>query len=248
MINYIYDGSFEGLLTSIYEAYYRHEFPKNIWTRGNIQESFLESYVHIETNLVNAQKVFKSIKEKISEASFDYAFYTHLSELRDAGTWIYNYLRLGWKLGSKVDLYEADDKVLVVHNTSRKVLGESHRMLGLLRFKQIGESLYYSVMEPDYNIAGLIAPHFADRLSDQNFIIHDVRRGIAVVYNQEDWTLIDANFEYLPQNEEGENDFQSLWKGYFRNISIKNRVNTRLQRKNMPARYWKHLTEKQLCD
>jgi probable DNA metabolism protein len=38
--------------------------------------------------------------------------------------------------------------------------------------------------------------------------------------------------------------FQDLWKGYFKSMTIKERINPRLHRKNMPARFWSELTEK----
>ena len=39
--------------------------------------------------------------------------------------------------------------------------------------------------------------------------------------------------------------FKQLWKTYFKAISIRERLNPRKQRNDMPVRYWKHLTEKQ---
>jgi probable DNA metabolism protein len=44
---------------------------------------------------------------------------------------------------------------------------------------------------------------------------------------------------------EGDAFYQTLWKSYFENISIKERKNLRLQRQHMPRRFWKYLTEKQ---
>ena len=39
--------------------------------------------------------------------------------------------------------------------------------------------------------------------------------------------------------------FQQLWKTYFKVICIKERMNPRKHRQDMPVRYWKYLTEKQ---
>ena len=38
--------------------------------------------------------------------------------------------------------------------------------------------------------------------------------------------------------------FQRLWKGYFDAMTIRERINPRLQRQMMPKRYWRFLTEK----
>ena len=42
---------------------------------------------------------------------------------------------------------------------------------------------------------------------------------------------------------EDERQFQLLWKNYFRALAIPQRINERQQRRMMPRRYWKHLTE-----
>ena len=39
--------------------------------------------------------------------------------------------------------------------------------------------------------------------------------------------------------------FQQLWKTYFKAICIKERLNPRKHKQDMPVRYWKYLTEKQ---
>jgi probable DNA metabolism protein len=44
---------------------------------------------------------------------------------------------------------------------------------------------------------------------------------------------------------EDEQLFQKLWKAYFKSLTIKERINPKLQRQHLPKRYWKYLTEKQ---
>ncbi|MDK2809788.1 MAG: hypothetical protein PWR27_497 [Petroclostridium sp.] len=244
MLNYIYDGSFEGLLTAIYETYYRHEIPENILPEQNLQEQLLYKNVHIVTDIEKADKVYNSIREKISVSALQHVFYVFLSELAGAGTWIYQYLRFGWKVGREVDLYITDDRVLKIHTISRKVAVERHRMLGLIRFRYLEGDTYYAPIEPDYNIVGLVAPHFAKRFAGQNWIIHDVKRNLAAVYNQRGWIITDINVNSELNLEEKEKDYQTLWKQYFKSIAIESRVNPKLQRRCMPVRYWRYLVEK----
>ena len=40
MLHYIYDGSFDGLLTSIYEAYYRRGDIEDIVPKDSMEEKF----------------------------------------------------------------------------------------------------------------------------------------------------------------------------------------------------------------
>ena len=241
-MNYIYDGTFEGLLTSIYEAYYRRQEPSGILKNENLQQSLFDECIYIETDIEKSQKVYESIRKKISQRALQHIYYTYLSDHIDSGTLIYRYLKLGFKAGGKIDSMLSDQRVLDVHNTSKKVSFERHRMLGLLRFKKVSDNLFYAAIEPDHNIVPVLASHFAKRFSDQNFIIHDLKRKHAVFYNTKEWVITDFD-EVLPDSFD-ERNYEKLWKEYFTSIAIKERVNPRLQKQFMPKRYWIHLTEK----
>lgn len=244
MLYYTYDGSFDGLLTCIYEAYYRKEIPEKILPKEDYEGNLLSKEVYIDTDEEKAKRVYDSIKSKISNRALENVFYTYLAELPDLEIWIYRYLKLGWKMGRNVDLKLADDRVLKIHNTRLGVDRERHLMLGLIRFRLLEGNIYYAPFEPKFNIVGLIAPHFAERLADQNWIIHDVKRGVGAVYNREEWIISDIDIKKEPKYGEDEVIYQSLWKEYFKSIAIKNRINPRLQKRNMPMKYWRYLVEK----
>ena len=246
MLIYTCDGSFEGLLTSIFEAYNRKENPSRILLCSHFQESLIEEKVHIETDDSKAKRVLDSIITKISHNSFEKIYYTYLSEHEDCGTWIYNYIRLGLKMGRAIDNHLSDDFVLKVHKTSLKVLGERHLLLGLLRFQEIGENIFYAPIEPQHNVIELIAPHFVNRLPNENWIIHDKKRGLAAVYDKNNLAINPTDFTGTFDKSPHEDSYQTMWKSYFKSIAIKNRINPKLQRRNMPSRYWNYLTEKQL--
>lgn len=245
MINYIYDGTFEGLLTAIYDSYYEREVPNKIVTRESIENNFLISERYIETDKSKSDKVYDSVVIKISKQSLENVFYAFLSEAEDCEVHIYNYLKLGWKIGPNVDSYLTDDRVLHIHNLRRKVAREKHLMLGLIRFRAINEDLYYAPIEPEYNVLVLLAPHFVTRNPSQSFIIHDVKRNLGAVYNQKEWVITDISLKKDITYSDEEVFYQSLWKEYHKTIAIKNRINPKLQKRNMPMKYWKYLIEKE---
>jgi probable DNA metabolism protein len=244
MICYIFDGSFEGLLTSIYEAYYRKERVEEIIPSNKFQPTLLTEPKYIETNEVKSSKVYTAIKNKISAEALELIYHVYLSEIDGCCSLIYNYVKLGFKLGSKVNLYLHEGVVLNIHNISNKVTNECHRMLGFVRFKFIA-NIYYSSVEPDHNIIGLLAPHFSERLPSERWIIHDIKRNLAVFYNRSEWiltTFTAENLDSITIKEEPE-IYESLWKDFFNTITIAERTNPVYQKRNMPKRYWKHLTE-----
>jgi len=245
MICYTNDGSFEGLLTCIYESYYRKEKPEEILKRNEFIPNLLNKEIYIETDIDKFSKVYNAIKQKISPVSLKYIFYVYLSEVRNSSDLIYNYIRLGFKLGKNIDLHIYDKRVLEVHRLVKKVTGEIHRMLGFVRFKNINNNFLYSAIEPEHNIVALITPHFADRLCSENFIIHDLKREIASMYNGQEWsiTTLSKNHGLKLLNEAKDEIYECLWREYFRSTTIESRLNLKLQKMHMPKRYWKFLTE-----
>ncbi len=243
MLHYIFDGSFEGMLTAIYEAYYSGSSPDGIYEDNNYQQSLEATVYIVETNAEKARKVFDSIKYKISEQALKTVYYTFLSELNEAPTCIYQYLRLGYKLGARIDGYLQNDWVRKTEFIKQKVFSENHLMLGLLRFELLDNGIYYAGYNPTYNITALLAVHFKDRLADQHWIIHDTRRGVCAVYDKHEWILTYITDDFKVTLCEKELLFQELWKRFYKAICIEERKNHRLRKQHMPVRYWKYLSE-----
>ena len=244
MLAYVYDGSFEGLLTAIHEAYYRKQKPELVLNKKNLQFSLLDEYVYIDTEPEKSDRVYGSICENISCESLQHIYHVFLSEHPEAGTIIYHYLKYGWKVGSKVDLHISDDRVLKVHEISLRVEHEIHRLMGFVRFRQVQGGLFYAPVRPDNNVVELLAPDFAERLADQSWIIHDVGRDIAALYNTRSWVISDFSVDELPTPTEDETENRKLWKEFFDTLAIPSRYNPKLQRQLMPRRYWDYLVEK----
>lgn len=246
MLKYVYDGSFEGLMTAIYEAYYLRQEPDAIVPKYEFKEELFSSMVHIETELEKAKKVITSIKDKLSPSVLLEVFYVFLSEKEGSSTLIYQYLKMSWQAGGNISGNLSDNLVRKINQICQQVKLERHRMLGLLRFRLVAGDIYYATMEPDNNILALIAPHFVRRLADQNWIIHDLSRGLAALYNQKDWVVTTTERPLELVEQEKEEFYQELWREYFTRVAVEGRINPRLQRQFMPTRYWKHLIEKQL--
>jgi probable DNA metabolism protein len=243
MMVYVYDGSFEGILTAVFEAYVRRERPALILPAQNLATNLLDRYEDIVTAQEKCDKIVQAIRTKISEDALHQVSQVYLADFNDPGTLIYNYLRLGFRLGAEVDNHLHESCVFDVHAVSRKVSREVHRFEGLLRFVKTEWGIYYAKLEPDHNIAALLAPHFAARLSDQNWIIHDTKRGIAVLFNRQEWIITDNLPEALTNLADSEALVQDIWRQYFQSIAIAERKNSKLQKNLMPTRYWKNLTE-----
>ncbi|MDZ5001625.1 DUF4130 domain-containing protein, partial [Clostridium perfringens] len=107
----------------------------------------------------------------------------------------------------------------------------------------INNNFLYSSIEPDNNILEIISPHFQRRFSDEYWIIHDIKREIASIYNKISWEIKEMDNEIYNTLKNYNDGFQDLWKGYFKSTTIKERINPKLQKRQMPKRYWANLSE-----
>ena len=103
--------------------------------------------------------------------------------------------------------------------------------------------MLYSPIEPQCDVVEFLAPHFCDRFKNEAFLIHDVRRGKALAAYQGEWYVRGFTRRELDPFSKKEKDYQNMWKTYFKNMAIRERLNPRCQKNRMPMRYWKHLTE-----
>ena len=239
---YLYDNTFEGFLTCIHRAYYSRENPTCIITKEE-QMDFLIQAIQVNTDLEKSEKVYRAIEDKISNLALRKIFTVFLSEEKEMGTIILDYLRIAFKMGAQVDDYNIHPAVIEIDKLYKRVSHERHRLLGLARFKELENGIFYSQLEPDYNVISLLGPHFSQRLKNERWIIHDIKRGIAVFYNKKEWVL--RNLEepedfVISEREEG---YQDMWREYYKHIAIGNRKNARQKKAYMPTRYWKHLVE-----
>lgn len=240
-MTYLYDGTFEGFLTAIYKHYYNQK-AERIVIEGAYQVGLLEEYERVVTDKEKAAKVQKALEEKLSSEALHHIHHAFLSFEEFKDTQLLHYIEFGFKQGKSLDDLHGDPRVLPVHKMSRRVGFERHRFLGLLRFQQV-ENILYAEFEPDNDIITLLADHFADRLKQEKFIIHDKKRHQAIVYSDGFWYVTDFTLNQKLTLTNKEKEWQELWKGYFNQVAIKERKNLKLQQQFVPKKYRRNITE-----
>ncbi|RCW56275.1 MULTISPECIES: TIGR03915 family putative DNA repair protein [Halanaerobium] len=243
---YIYDGSYQGLMTALYLAFKQREAPIKILSQTDFRDDLFYQTKTIITDIDKAAFFSEQIKNHISVQALNNIFHAYLSETEKLELYIFRYLFMGFKVGEKVDQYLTKNYVRQVQDLAHKVRHESHRLKGLIRLQEAAGGKYYAAVEPDYKTLVLLAPHFKNRFSTMNWIIHDLKREEAVIYSAEDkeWLLIDLEKDFKPELSQKETEVQDLWRAFFSAVSIKNRRNRKVQQQFMPQKYWKHLIER----
>ena len=240
---YTFDGTFFGYLSVVFECFREKNFECQIQEKDFIQESFLFEYIHIETDIQKAQRVVTGIKNKISETVFENVYMAFLSNQNSRFTDILKYLKLGFKVGKNVDDFKSYDFVLNVLKIRRTVGQEAHLLTGFVRFLETKEGVLYAEISPDNDVVEIVAEHFTDRLKNEKWIINDVKRKKCAVYNEFQLLIMNDIEKLNIINSENEENWQSLWKDFFKTIAIENRKNIKLQNNMLPKKFRKHMTE-----
>lgn len=253
---FVYDRTWDGLLTAVFDAFYRHQFPVAIIGEKDTPPLF--AVVHrVTTDEEKAGRVFRALQRKLSMAALACLTTSLFSELPDLDLPLFRYVCKAVKAGQSIETNFADPDVLFVTNTYRKVRYERLRMMQFVRFQKTADGTYFAMIEPDYDVLPLIVPHFSDRFSEECWLIYDRRRRYGYYYaghksvrvtfedGAEVFRLPDGRLSEAMRDED-EMWYQEMWRTYFKAICIKERLNPRKHRKDMPVRYWKYLTEKQI--
>lgn len=249
-MNYTYDGTFQGLLSVVYERFKRKEYKGSIGIRDR---NLLFQGEYIETELERSERVFEKLEGVAGRGVVRKLFIAFLSEKMGIEDDIFSYICSLIKRGGSIEgIYLRS--VEAVDRAAMRASHEAHKFKGFVRFRRIKDDTYYAIINPDCNVLPLIADHFAGRFSDQDFVIHDVRRGMALAYSSKDKNseisrltgvseelLTYAEGSALLHNEE--EGYMDLWRTFFDAVSIEGRENPRCQRNFMPKKYWRNLVE-----
>ncbi|PRR80291.1 TIGR03915 family putative DNA repair protein [Clostridium vincentii] len=240
---FLYDGSFEGLLTCIYESFYTKAPPEWIYNKIDFNEFLLGEVISIATDTNKFKKVKDGIINKIDPLAFKKIYLVYLSNYKDKEIVILTYLKTAFKLKKDVHNFLNLDIVRLVDAINKRVSLESHRFEGFIRFNYINDRFLYSAIEPDNDILELIAEHFKNRFSNEYLIIHDIFRNKALIYDSKSYEIVPMNIEDYEELKNYNDKYTVLWKEYFKSTTIIERKNSKLQKRMMPKRYWKHLVE-----
>lgn len=240
---YLYDGSFEGLLTAVFDCYLYNERPINIEQSCNGQLTLDSEYRTIETDAEKARRVADKIISCAGGNAYRHMYYTHLSEYELREINIFGYVRMCLKFGKAADLYLTVPCVDFVLNASQHTGHEAHKYTGFVRFSELENGIFYSEIEPVHNVLPILAEHFRKRYTTMAFLLHDVKRQMCVVYNGKECVIRET--EGLPRLNFSENEaqYRSLWKLFYDTVEIKPRHNEKRRMTLMPKRYWRHMTE-----
>ena len=243
------DGTFEGLLTAIFDAYTAERPPEAVESSGSNQLGLLERRVTVPTDPVKSERVWKGLKTHLGRNQRRKLFDAYLSGDPGVETMIYRFVRdaIPGRNARRSEAHLASH--IQIEKLCMKVRREAHRMKGFVRFRQTGEDRYLALVAPRYDVLPLIRRHFESRFADQTWIIYDTSRNYGLCYDRHKTRELRLDVRELkaPGNDDvgDEQLCQTLWQRYYAAVNISSRNNPKLHLRQLPRRYWRYLPEKQ---
>jgi probable DNA metabolism protein len=249
---FFYDKTFEGLLSVVFDAYSYKIFPEKLLQTGDIAPMFTDKSHTVITESEHTKRVWMALLRKLGNNARNMLIYVWLSEIEGSDELLFRYICKTFGTSKKIEYNFGDNDVLEVNKIAHKVAHEAMYIKQFVRFQKTADNIFFAPIRPIYNALPLTINHFTDRFADQQWIIFDMRRkygyfydfhtAVEITFTDNDKLLSSKMDESVMSKDE--KLFQNLWKGYFKAMTIKERINPRLQRKNMTARFWSELTEK----
>ncbi len=242
-MKYVYDGTFFGFLTVVYQAY--HDGVSQMESIASFQGSrdLFGGEIEISTDFTRAEKVGDAFLRNCGREAFRRLYYAFLCD-DGSENLLFEYIRKGFLLKKNIYAYRSNLWMWEVYTRAQKTGNEAEKWRGILRFSELSEGMLYGTMNPTHNVLPLITRHFIKRFPEEEWAIHDIRRNVAAYYHQGHMEIVKVeNPVSSPAYSGREKDFQRLWRDYWHHMAIKERKNPVLQRSFLPKKYWGCLTE-----
>ena len=159
---------------------------------------------------------------------------------------IYRFLKLGFRFGAEVIHMHARAEVCRVFEICRNVVNESHSFREFVRFSELENGILLARIKPKNFVLPLMAGHFADRFPEEHFVIIDDNSEMGVFHERgKQWFLAPIDREAIEHlwNSGRLQEFERLWKTFFKAIAIEQRRNYKCQRNLCALRYRDYMLE-----
>jgi probable DNA metabolism protein len=246
--SWVYDGSLEGLLVLVDRAMAEGEGPSSVLLEGRAASGLFEVDVEEPAVRADPQAADEAARRILAHSRRLYA-----AALR---AWMAEEEVEADLLTVAADCAARGDTALGDYSqptlsrlaaSVRRVSREVHLLEGFARFAPLRDGRFVARLEPVHNVLPALAPFFLGRFGADPFALVDLRRryGLCSRPGPDGPRLELVEGEALAGLEPDDDDREAirLWQGYFRIVENQSRHNPALQRRLMPVRYWRQLSE-----
>ncbi|HJY12281.1 MAG TPA: TIGR03915 family putative DNA repair protein, partial [Flavobacterium sp.] len=190
MTQVIYDGTYEGWLTAVFEIY-EYKLDDIAFAKNEASATLLFAENHcVITDLSKANRVLAGLKRRLSSEGFSGLYKAFLSDVNQIEGIMFRFTQYAFASAKNVEEDFGNKDVWELRKATRLTRKEAHRMEAFVRFKLTKDQLYYAIVEPDCDVLPLIESHFKKRYADQRWLIYDVKRKYGIFYDLESVSTI----------------------------------------------------------
>ncbi len=242
---FVCNDTVTGIFSGIYDAWKsgKGETDCEIVLGGMLDFQLFCDYVEVEETEHKAMAVESLIRRHLGERAYGAIYHALMSADQKKGMLAARQL----KDSTKIMDHLGHPKVEKVFELARNVFGEAHSYKGFLRFRELKNGVLYAEITPKNQVLTCLAPHFAERLPVENWMIHDKpHKSFAVHEAGKQWVIVwgesfdEETFQDVSEKEE---KYAKLWTGFCRTIAVESRINPKCQQKNLPYRFRGNMVE-----
>ena len=238
---YLYDGSYDGALCCIFEAFRAHQRPRQIWAEDEAQPTLCETK-RIWTDKEKANRVAAVLAPKISRRAEETVESLYWCAVPQKELLMLDFVALGLEQGARVTTMLGDPMVASVAEAVKQLYKEAHNYKGFVRFS-VHDYALTAEIEPKNFVLPLLRSHFCARYRNETFLIYDKTHKAALVYYQGKSQILPLEQLELPTPDAAEQEIRALYRQFFKTIAIEARKNPRCQMSHVPKRYWAQMLE-----
>lgn len=248
---YICRDNVTGIFSAIYDAWKAggEEDTCGIALLGRVEPQLFCEYQEVEEEEHKAAAVEKLIQKHLGREAYWDIYHASLSCEAYKGDAILGTMLAARKLKDSTKIMEhlSHESVEKVFELSRSVGGETHALKGFTRFRELVNGVLFAEISPKNQVLTCLAPHFADRLPLENWMICDKIHGTFAIHEaKKQWILVEGeeiDVEKARNFSENEQVYARLWKSFCKTISIEVRESKARQMHQMPLRYRPNMVE-----
>ncbi len=196
VLTLIYDNTYAGLLTAVFECFRLKAGPETIIrAEADCAEELFATPVVVTTDPAAAKRVRVGLDKRDKEAA-QLCCRCFLSEDAHREELILHLVRRTVAAGAGVADDITDDRMLRLKRLNQQMGREILRMHAFVRFQEKPDGLYTALVEPDFNVLPLLQPHFVARYPGQDWLIYDTRRHYGLHLDQSEAAITLSSDRY----------------------------------------------------
>ena len=246
---YVCGDDFQSILSGIYDAGTsgKRSLDQRLELEGEREPELFCRYLEVVSERRKAESVMTAVREKLSGEAGILLWEVSLSGQKGKADHMYRFLVDGFRHGPGIVHMLGLDSVFRMYEMQRYVRNEAHLLTGFVRCARLPEGILAGRIGPKNDVLPLVAEHFEDRLSGENWMLWDELRDKAAVHRADRDTVmvrgIPDSVRRWVKDAGRQDPFGELWKAFVETISIEERENRKCQMTHLPLRYREYMTE-----